>query len=494
VSLKFMWCVMDLTLGLYQTSQDDTGAGVRRSCRLMAAVIRLAFVAAAYGLAWSAAWVFVVPPGVSVIFFPAALTVFVVMILGLRWLPVVYALFAGFGAQGDFSAVTWSDHLDALRHVGVYGVAGWYLGRIWPHSSRRLSLNAAVRFTGVALLASIVSAGLSLAMRTIGAPAVQEFGPELLSAWGADLAGLMIGIPVMLFLGAVLRGGRRGVGGEFRGPFETTVFWPAMLHVLFALSAAVFAVWLPAAMGVDTQIAMLMLLPVVLSGLTRGALVGFAMMGIAGTAYMLTGMSLGADFGEPIELQLFLAVAAGLALISGAASDDRLAEWRQGHHDMLTGLPNRRMLMERMDQAWRRAQRNATQVVILYIDLDRFKGINDSLGHDAGDQVLVEAAERITGCVRASDTVARLSGDEFVVMLPDVDPGAGTTRVADDILKVLSAPFFIRGHRISISGSVGIAIFPHDGNEPEMVLHRADEALYAAKAEGRNRRRFWRQT
>jgi diguanylate cyclase (GGDEF)-like protein/PAS domain S-box-containing protein len=158
------------------------------------------------------------------------------------------------------------------------------------------------------------------------------------------------------------------------------------------------------------------------------------------------------------------------------------------YHDSLTGLPNRALLAEHMELSLARARRTSTAVALLYLDLDDFKLVNDSLGHAAGDQLLCQIAMRLQDRCRETDLLARQSGDEFLVLLSDVDGDAiGTARIAaEGILDALSRPFSIAGTDFHIGASIGIAVFPRDANDAEDLLGHADAAMYQAKARGRN--------
>lgn len=163
------------------------------------------------------------------------------------------------------------------------------------------------------------------------------------------------------------------------------------------------------------------------------------------------------------------------------------------HYDTLTGLPNRCLLLDRLKLAVQRAQEDGSKVGLLYLDLDRFKDINDTYGHAAGDILLAEAASRMLGCVRAADTVARLGGDEFVVMLPDIKKLAAAEHVAQKIQAAMAPHYEIDGHSMLAMPSIGISVFPDDHEEVEMLLKQADAAMYEAK-QGRNGAyRFFRE-
>jgi len=156
------------------------------------------------------------------------------------------------------------------------------------------------------------------------------------------------------------------------------------------------------------------------------------------------------------------------------------------HHDPLTGLPNRLLLCARLERAIAHAQRRGTQGALLFIDIDRFKNINDSLGHPVGDALLQFAAQRLQGCVRRADTVARLSGDEFTLLLEDIDDVESAVRVAEKVLTAFSQPFCMEGHEVAVTPSIGISVFPRDGDDIDSLLRNADSAMYEAKEKGRN--------
>ncbi|MBF0193910.1 MAG: diguanylate cyclase [Magnetococcales bacterium] len=158
----------------------------------------------------------------------------------------------------------------------------------------------------------------------------------------------------------------------------------------------------------------------------------------------------------------------------------------QATHDSLTGLPNRTLFLDRLESAISMGLRRQIKFGLMFIDLDRFKWVNDELGHAAGDQLLKEVAHRMTDCVRQSDTVARLGGDEFTVILSDLSGIGNPCDVADKILQSLQNPFNLKGKKVEISGSIGIAIFPEDGEDSETLLRNADNAMYIAKNRGRN--------
>ncbi|MCB0924782.1 MAG: EAL domain-containing protein [Mycobacterium sp.] len=157
------------------------------------------------------------------------------------------------------------------------------------------------------------------------------------------------------------------------------------------------------------------------------------------------------------------------------------------YSDMLTGLPNRRLFHDRLEQEIRKSEHSGNSVVLILIDLDRFKEINDSLGHEIGDSLLREAADRLCGCLRSYDTVARMGGDEFAVILSGVDNFSDVQRIAKDIIDVLSRKYVISEKSIFASASAGLSVYPVDATDSSTLIRYADQAMYRAKADGRHR-------
>jgi diguanylate cyclase (GGDEF)-like protein len=161
--------------------------------------------------------------------------------------------------------------------------------------------------------------------------------------------------------------------------------------------------------------------------------------------------------------------------------------WQQANFDTLTGLPNRDLLRDRLTQEIRKADRSGLILAVMLIDLDQFKEVNDTLGHDTGDLLLQEAAQRISDCLRKSDTVARLSGDEFIVILPQITQVFRVDDIAQKIITSLAEPFHLRSDVTHISASLGITLYPDDANNIENLMKNADQAMYVSKKNGRNR-------
>lgn len=189
---------------------------------------------------------------------------------------------------------------------------------------------------------------------------------------------------------------------------------------------------------------------------------------------------------EQGELTNYIAIFSDITLIK--ASQERLEH--MVNHDELTNLPNRNELKGRMAQAFSRAKRQGNTFALMFIDLDNFKNINDNLGHDSGDLLLQQAADRLVLCVRGEDTVARIGGDEFNVLLEDVTE-ASVARTAERILNQISKPYLINGQQVFTSASIGIATYPKDAEDMEALIKNADSAMYLAKENGKNGYQFF---
>lgn len=187
-------------------------------------------------------------------------------------------------------------------------------------------------------------------------------------------------------------------------------------------------------------------------------------------------------------------------IVAGSARDvtkrkvaeDRLR--RGAHYDNLTGLPNRDFFRDRLEQEMKRAGRIQLPLALLYIDLDGFKQVNDQHGHECGDELLRQCADRLRACVRGSDTVARLGGDEFTSIITEIAHLVHVDIIAQHILDELGRVFLVNGRELSVTGSIGIALYPRDASSSDELIRHADKALYAAKEEGRNNFRFFYQS
>jgi len=184
----------------------------------------------------------------------------------------------------------------------------------------------------------------------------------------------------------------------------------------------------------------------------------------------------------------------GFRAVSRDVTEHKLYEQKiaeMATHDSLTGLPNRTLLSDRLTMGLALSRRTGNRLAVLMLDLDKFKAVNDTMGHGAGDQLLKAVAERLQSVTRKSDTIARVGGDEFVLVLPQVSQPANASRLAQRILDVFREPLVFDGHQLNITTSIGIAVYPEDGKDIEILLKNADTAMYRAKEQGRDAYRFY---
>jgi diguanylate cyclase (GGDEF)-like protein/PAS domain S-box-containing protein len=208
----------------------------------------------------------------------------------------------------------------------------------------------------------------------------------------------------------------------------------------------------------------------------------------AGEDY-LEWLSIAAVRDENGELSHYIAIFSDIT--SEKENEERLHNL--AHYDQLTGLPNRILFNERLRYALTQAERNLQQVAVMFLDLDGFKPVNDNLGHAAGDRLLHLVAQRLKHCLRASDTVARFGGDEFTIVLPDIDNIDSVAPIAEKIIQDVARPYELDGNTVQITTSVGISICPRDCHSAHELIHHADNAMYQAKRHGKNQYRFYQQ-
>lgn len=440
-------------------------------------------------LAWHASALFEVRSYVSALYLACGVTFSVALMRGWRYLPTLlvaavlahFTTFPGFG----FDWLSWGG---PVRHTVVYALAGLSMRRLWLGETFRLSLPIALRFLVTALVAALLSASLAIHMAPFNVRPAAQNADVFFSILGGDFAGVMVTVPILLMMhrGA----GWTGLGGWWSFFLET--LYRAGLKDVLALSGLAQAVTLmtiffPMMLASSVRVDMLTIIPVLLAGLWRGALTGFLVSMQVSFLVVLIGPWLGISTGLSIDIQLLIAINAAVALLGGAAHDDRQHEWRRASYDALTGLVNYSYFIDQLERELQRWTRSRLPMVLLYVDLDGFKTINDTYGHAAGDRVLKEAAQRMRRCTRQTDIVARMGGDEFAILLIDAGSAKNVERVAASIIESLAEPIVLDGRSMQVSASVGIAMGPHDGLSPLALVHMADQAMYRAKMGGKNR-------
>ena len=442
-----------------------------------------------YWLAWKAAALFEVQPHVSALYLSAGLTTAVGMIGGWRHLPAAFlaiCVVRQLDMPGPLlEGIDWGG---ALRQVLVYGGTGVLLRPRWLAMPARLTLADAMHVVLLAFAATSVSAAATLFIPPFDTLPASELGAVFLSFWGGDFAGLLLGLPAIVLGWNTLL--RRDADQAQRNDNST-----APRHGLrsssgllgLALCVSALTLLLPQITHSEAKLGILILFPVLLAGLMRGVLLGYLVAALVCAIQILAGRLLGLPVDGVLDLQLVLAMSAATALLAGAAHDDKHFEWQHANFDLLTGLANRHRFQDQLEHELMRAARTQQPLALMYIDLDGFKAVNDSLGHHAGDLLLLQVAGRLRNCVRETDTVARLGGDEFAIILPDLKELAIIDRIGHTLLERLQQPFELDGRTAHISASIGVALWPRDGRTPTDLIHHADRAMYEAKRLGRNR-------
>lgn len=275
------------------------------------------------------------------------------------------------------------------------------------------------------------------------------------------------------------------------------------LYQLAADTALVLGlIWLYSFDTLSSQWAIL-IIPVIEGAMRRQLVGALATWTVVAAGYTAQQFWAHAEFGYDFALSSLayrMAIVLIVAAIAGiqarnlegqitALQDARAQLQHAAFHDALTGLPNRALFADRMVQALGRARREEADLAVLFIDCDDFKAVNDRLGHDAGDQALVELGRRLRNCIRPGDTVARMGGDEFTVLLEPPTGNAEAAHVAERVLAVLREPFHIRSEEVTLSASVGVATGRSDPGDPDALLRLADDAMYAAKQGGKDQYR-----
>jgi diguanylate cyclase (GGDEF)-like protein len=341
--------------------------------------------------------------------------------------------------------------------IVVSGIALWFLRR--PRlSPQNLATGAALMGTGICAMHYTGMAAMRMSPAIEYAPAL--FMASVLIAIGASLAALWIafqlrsrhsGMAVLAKIGSAVVMGLAITGMHYTG-----------------MAAAQFA---PGSicMALDSTGGMTQSMLATLIGVTT----------VGGLALTLVISTLDAHF------------AAHTAKLAGSLQEANEELRNLALYDPLTKLPNRMLLEDRMTHAIAAAERRAGAFALMFVDLDKFKPVNDAFGHGVGDALLRAVAQRIAGCVRKSDTVARVGGDEFVILLGEVRASDDAGRVGGKVLEELSRPFHVEQHRLEISCSIGISVYPADGRDVGTLMIRADAAMYHAKREGRNGCRFF---
>jgi diguanylate cyclase (GGDEF)-like protein len=469
--------------------QTPSTGGQGEGHNMRTAAVRSVWVVVAFFLTWEASALFEVRPNVSALYFVGGVTFSVAVLFGARYLlPAFFALALIQAYDVPDASLHEFNWLSPLRQTLIYGVAGLSMRHLWLAEAFRLSLPIAIRFLLTAFAASLLSAAFTLRIPPFNTLPPEVIAEVFFSFWGGDFAGVMVTVPIVLMLHHTLALARRATGGSWRSVvLERLGLHDALWLTGIGVGVTLFAIFTPHLLGADVRIDVLILLPVLLAGLWRGALAGFAVAVQVCLLEVFVRPLLGMPIGLTIDLQMLIVMSAAVALLAGAAHDDKQFEWRRANFDALSGLANRSCFEDRLNVEFKRSWRNQHPFALLYLDLDGFKAINDTLGHRTGDDLLRQTAVRLSSAVRETDTVARLGGDEFAIILSEADDPQVVERLAQSLVEAVASPYLFGAETAMVSVSIGIAYSPKDGASPVELMHAADQAMYAAKAQGKNR-------
>lgn len=463
------------------------GPSIARSLR--SGLVRNVLIVALFFVSWKASALFEVHPNVSALYFAGGVSFSVAVFFGWRSLvPAYLAIILVHLADVPGAWLRGVDWLGPLRQTVIYGVAGISMRHIWLAETFRLSQPVALRFLLTAFASSLLSALVTLRLPPFDALQPEQVADVFFSFWGGDFAGVMVTVPILLTLHHAIALARRSSGARLKSVLvEQLGLHDALWLSGLAVGTSLFTMLTPRLLDSQVRIDVLVLLPVLLAGLWRGALAGFVVAMLVSLLEIFARPYLGMPGGLSFDLQLLIVMNAAVALLAGAAHDDKRFEWQRANFDVLTGLANRSCFEDRLNLEFKRSFRKGQPFALLYLDLDGFKKVNDTLGHRAGDDMLRQTAQRLQACVRETDTVARLGGDEFAIILSEIGDPAVVERLAGIMVEAVSRPYRIGGELAHVSASIGIAYSLQHGVSPIALMHSADQAMYNAKAMGKNR-------
>jgi diguanylate cyclase (GGDEF)-like protein len=483
------------------TSDGELGPPVRIPRWIWLSAYPAYVLAAALGLALAY-------PGTNASPFwpPTALAIALLYRYGLRLWPLILA--GAFTINFAFmlrAGVWFAPALPSSIAIGVGNMLeAWmavYLLRRFVHDQLPFGSLRGLGFFVLfaAILAPVASATIGVtSSRWVDLRGSADYGENWLTWWIGDASGALTMAPALMML----------LQTRWKRPTQARLVEGAALFIVLLLGTmAVFGIW--PYHGERRYPLVFFLLPMILWAVLR-----FQTAGAVGAVFLISLLSVigsldgGGPFARPdvheslLLLQLFITVLAGTTLGLGAVLTERsrmvtkLARSNFVLHelafnDALTGLPNRLTLIDRLKQAERATRRNRTRAALLFLDLDRFKRINDSLGHAAGDELLKTMAARLRGAVREVDTVCRLGGDEFVILLADIKEVADAAVVARKVIEIVQMPVRVANLDLGVTTSIGIAMIPDDAINSGDVTRYADLAMYRAKERGRNNFLFY---
>ena len=437
------------------------------------------------------AYLFEVAEGISIFYPPSGFAMLLIYLFGAKYLPVfLFAIAVGGLPQRDVFNYNLEMLVPDLRMFLIYGAAGLVLEKANPNKQK---LSATFYYTLIlTIIATALLSSLVFVMNSsdIGNPLNSHSLAQVPLFFVGNLTGALTALPLFVLYFYVKSCG----WGNLKSTLVNEVLKPGKLTAfLIVISLSFLVVFLGKFSENYSSYYYLILIPIIWTSVKWGLGIGL-MYAFIGNLFTLSFYVL---FGYPhygmLEVQLIFAMSIIATVLIGLVHEQKDNFYKESIYDELTGLANMRLFKKLSEAMISSAQRNKEKVALLFIDIDGFKGLNDTYGHKAGDQALKMIGERLKNSLRDADFVARYGGDEFIIQLnggiSEKDAGA----VASNIISNMSQPFPLYNGRATIGASIGISIYPSDAADVDTLIGMADQAMYAAKKSGKNRFRMYSQ-
>lgn len=430
------------------------------------------------------AYLFQVAENVSVFYPPSGFAMLLIYLFGAKYLPIYFiAIFIGGLPQRDVFNYSLEMLSPDMRQLIIYGAAGLILGLINP---KKQVLNAT--FFYFLILASIVTALLSSTIFVMSSSGPGSFlSPEWLDSvslfFVGNLTGALTALPIFIFYLHAKTIGASALKSDINREILRTEKVVALLVILVL---SFFVISLGSLGERFSNYYYLILIPIIWTSVKWGLGIGlmYAFIGnmFTLTIYVLFGYS---HYGM-LEVQLIFAMSIIATILIGLVHEQKDHFYEESMYDGLTGLANMKLFKNLSASMIASAHRNNEQNAFLFIDIDGFKAINDTLGHKAGDDVLRKISELLKSCTRDSDSVARFGGDEFIIQLDGNTSRQGAETVALNIIENMANPIYLGNDVADVGASIGISMYPKDGTDIEVLINKADRAMYRAKDSGKS--------
>ncbi|RZU98910.1 diguanylate cyclase domain-containing protein [Spiribacter vilamensis] len=430
------------------------------------------------------AYFFAVQKGLSAFYPPSGFAMFLVYYLGPRYLPVHFlAILAGGLPQRDLLNYNIDMLVPDLRQFIIYAAAGLILRKVTKGGDVFQS-----GFLYSAIAASIVTAMLSSIFFNLD---IDEPLSSYSLAWVASTSPFFVGnltgavfiLPLFMLFVHARKTGMGRLKSDVLCEFFAT---DRMLALFFVFALAFTFVSLGGVSQGFSNYYYFLIIPMIWASVKWGLCPGLVYVFLGNLFAFFLYITYDQSGYTSLEGQVIFCVSVISSIFIGLAHKEKTTLYMQSMYDELTGLPNMRLFKDISHSMIASASRKGNSGALLFVDIDGFKPINDDLGHQAGDHLLRQIADRLKNCLRGSDIVARVGGDEFVIQLDDIKSNNGAETVALNVIDNVSRPFYCNGAMATVGASVGIAIYPQHGDDMETLIGKADEAMYSAKRSGKN--------